>query len=66
VRVVASLRIYRCLASKAYVFDSNRRTFKDLRIVKRRPENNIEGQCGNIVVVIIKIIKIRATQIPGE
>jgi hypothetical protein len=61
--VVASSHIYRCLASKAYVFDSNRGTFKDLSTVKRRLENNIKVQRENIVGVIIKF---RATQIPDE
>jgi len=51
------------LASKAYVFDSNRGTFKDLSTVKRRLENNIKVQCESIVAVITKF---RATQIPGE
>ena len=62
-RVVASLRIYRCLVTKAYIFDSNRENFKDLSIVKRRLENNIKVQCKNSVAVITKI---RPTQIPGE
>ena len=29
----ASLRIYQCLASKAYIFDPNRGCFKDLSTV---------------------------------
>jgi len=61
--VVASLRIYRCLASKASAFDSNRGAFKDLSTVKRRQENDIKVQCENIVAVIINI---RATYFPSE
>jgi hypothetical protein len=63
VREVASLRIYRCLVSKDYVFDTNWETFKNVNTVKRRLENNIIVQCENTVAVIIKI---RATEIPGE